>query len=200
MACGTHVQTLLSLRCARVFRFVVSNHHSRHPPPCVPLTRCLVQSYVEAGDFTVWTRAKTSLRENLIFYAVAAVAAAAFLIYIAIKRGFSAGDLVGFGIAASNTWGLFLLIILLGYGLVELPRSLWHASSHAMQLRHSQFRAAVLQSKRDDARENLRDLFGTVGRLKDEVCLPVCLLCLFCLKQEMGGGGEVVVVCVCVCV
>ena len=80
---------------------------------------------------------------------------------------------LGFGIAASNTWGLFLLIILLGYGLVELPRSLWHASSHAMQLRHSQFRAAALQSKRDDARENLPAAIARVQYRIDTEGLPV---------------------------
>lgn len=28
-------------------------------------------------------------------------------------------------ISASNTWGLFLLVVLLGYGLIEVPRQLW---------------------------------------------------------------------------
>ena len=34
------------------------------------------------------------------------------------------------GITASNTWGLFILVALLGYGLVELPRQVWLSSSH----------------------------------------------------------------------
>ena len=28
--------------------------------------------------------------------------------------------------AASNTWGLFVLVLMLGYGLVEVPRTLWN--------------------------------------------------------------------------
>lgn len=29
-------------------------------------------------------------------------------------------------IAASNTWGLLMLVVMLGYGLVDVPRWLWH--------------------------------------------------------------------------
>jgi p-aminobenzoyl-glutamate transporter AbgT len=28
-------------------------------------------------------------------------------------------------VSASNTWGIFLLVVLLGYGLIEIPRLFW---------------------------------------------------------------------------
>lgn len=35
-------------------------------------------------------------------------------------------------ISASNTWGLFLLVVLLGYGLIEIPRQFWQMGNRGM--------------------------------------------------------------------
>jgi hypothetical protein len=34
--------------------------------------------------------------------------------------------MMGIGIAAANAWGLLLVILFLGYGLVEIPRKIWY--------------------------------------------------------------------------
>jgi hypothetical protein len=36
--------------------------------------------------------------------------------------------LQGFVMAMANSWGLFLVIVFMGYGLVAVPRKLWYAS------------------------------------------------------------------------
>lgn len=59
---------------------------------------------------------------------------------------------------ASNTWGLFILAFLLGYGLVEVPRSLFNASRHTYTLNHCYFRAAKLYIDMAEANENLQDI------------------------------------------
>lgn len=38
-------------------------------------------------------------------------------------------------ITASNTWGLFLLVLLLGSGLVDVPRTMWNLSRKGYTLR-----------------------------------------------------------------
>lgn len=35
-------------------------------------------------------------------------------------------------ISASNTWGLFLLVVLLGYGLIEVPRQFWQMGNRGI--------------------------------------------------------------------
>jgi len=62
------------------------------------------------------------------------------------------------GIAAANTWGLFLLVLLLGYGLVEIPRSYWLSSSHVYLLAKTYFKAAKLATEKAAAEENLADV------------------------------------------
>lgn len=59
--------------------------------------------------------------------------------------------------SASNTWGLFLLVLLLGYALVEIPRSLWLSSSHTYTLNLAYFKASKLSTDKCEAEEGLDD-------------------------------------------
>jgi hypothetical protein len=47
------------------------------------------------------------------------------LLLILISRGEVQGDLQSWCIAASNAWGLFVLTVLKGFGLVAVPRHFW---------------------------------------------------------------------------
>ena len=59
---------------------------------------------------------------------------------------------------ASNTWGLLILSLLLGYGLVEVPRTLWNASRRSYSLNHCYFKAAKLYMDLSDAEEKLKEV------------------------------------------
>ena len=39
--------------------------------------------------------------------------------------------------SASNTWGLFVLVLMLGYGLVEVPRNCWNRSQKGFQVSYN---------------------------------------------------------------
>lgn len=60
--------------------------------------------------------------------------------------------------SASNTWGLFLLVLLLGYALVEVPRGLWRNSNHSYILNRAYFKAAKLSSDKCEAEEMVDDV------------------------------------------
>ena len=61
-------------------------------------------------------------------------------------------------ITAANTWGLFLLVLLLGYGLVEVPRNVWHAANVDLSLARTYFRLAKLSTEKQEASEDLDDV------------------------------------------
>ena len=63
-------------------------------------------------------------------------------------------------VTASNTWGLFLLILLLGHGLVDIPRGFWRASSLSFRLAYTQFKLAKVSSEKAEADEELEDVLG----------------------------------------
>ncbi|KJE88755.1 hypothetical protein CAOG_00345 [Capsaspora owczarzaki ATCC 30864] len=128
-----------------------------------------MQSYVDAGDFTFWGKLKTSIRENLIVYGSLGVLVVGLFLYIAIKASLSVDALLGIAMAASNTWGLFLLIGLLGVGLVETPRSTWNESRADWVTRHLQFKASKLRTELDDAEDDLSETLTDVKAVTQKI-------------------------------
>ncbi|KAF8067159.1 lmbrd2 [Scenedesmus sp. PABB004] len=99
------------------------------------------QVYADAGDFTVGGRALTSLKENGLLYGLAAAAGVVgLLVIVVVERSLAASDLPALGMALSNTFGLCAGILLMGYGLVEIPRETWKADP-AHQLKWCAHRA-----------------------------------------------------------
>jgi hypothetical protein len=54
-----------------------------------------------------------------------AAGAVGLIIIVVVERGLKLTDLAALGMALSNTFGLSVGILLMGYGLVEIPRGLW---------------------------------------------------------------------------
>ncbi|KAM5328556.1 G-protein coupled receptor-associated protein LMBRD2 isoform 3-T4 [Glossophaga mutica] len=73
------------------------------------------------------------------------------------------------GIAAANTWGLFLLVLLLGYGLVEIPRSYWNGAKRGYLLTKTYFKAAKLMTEKADAEETLEDVMEEVRKVNESI-------------------------------
>ena len=61
-------------------------------------------------------------------------------------------------IAASTTWGLFLLVLMLGYGLVEVPLNIFNQSRVSYTLSHLQFKISKLCDEKMDIEERLDSL------------------------------------------
>lgn len=76
----------------------------------------LMQSYLKAGDFTIKGKLKAALIDNAIYYGSYLFICGILLIYIAFKSNVHLDfqKLKAIASSASNTWGLFLLVLLLG--------------------------------------------------------------------------------------
>ncbi|XP_043199835.1 LMBR1 domain-containing protein 2 homolog [Amphibalanus amphitrite] len=124
----------------------------------------MTQSYTQAGDFTVKGKLRTALVDNAIYYGSYLIIAIILLIYISTQPGVHVDGphLKLIASSASNTWGLFLLVLLLGYSLVEVPRALWHAAQRGWSLRHGYFRVAKLSAERSEAEEALDDVLDSL--------------------------------------
>ncbi|KAB0397772.1 hypothetical protein E2I00_011041, partial [Balaenoptera physalus] len=115
-----------------------------------------MQSYARSGGFSITGKIKTALIENAIYYGT----------YLLI---FGANQLQTIGIAAANTWGLFLLVLLLGYGLVEIPRSYWNGAKRGYLLMKTYFKAAKLMTEKADAEETLEDVMEEVRKVNESI-------------------------------
>ncbi|KAM5328553.1 G-protein coupled receptor-associated protein LMBRD2 isoform 1-T2 [Glossophaga mutica] len=130
-----------------------------------------MQSYARSGGFSITGKIKTALIENAIYYGTYLLIFGAFLIYVAVNPHLHLewNQLQTIGIAAANTWGLFLLVLLLGYGLVEIPRSYWNGAKRGYLLTKTYFKAAKLMTEKADAEETLEDVMEEVRKVNESI-------------------------------
>jgi len=123
----------------------------------------LMQSYSMAGDFTLLGRLKSAFVGNAIYYGTFGGLFLIIMIYVAIRSSLDWDNLKVICITASNTWGLFLLVILLGYGLIEIPRSCYHKSLDERSLEYLYFKIGKLSAEKCEAEESLEDILDEIG-------------------------------------
>lgn len=57
-----------------------------------------------------------------------------FVIYMLSTNGGSTAALMGFMMAMANTYGLIIVIVLMGNGLIALPRRIWEMGNTSQEL------------------------------------------------------------------
>eukprot|EP00897_Mesotaenium_endlicherianum_P005633 jgi/Mesen1/5098/ME000252S04208 len=114
-----------------------------------------LQGYEDAGDFTVRERLKTSVRQNLILYvSVGVIGLIGVIILLATGRmGWT--QIRTLAIGASNAFGLITGALLLGFGLVEVPRSLWKHADLTERQKWLTHKVAKVAERLDEAHQEL---------------------------------------------
>lgn len=115
----------------------------------------LASGYYDNGAFTFKQKFKASLRLNGLLFLVVSIIAVIGVIYLRAVSHMSWADLSGLAIAASNTWGLLILVLMAGYGLVEFPRRLWHLSHLARRKEELCYSATAIEDEADTTRDEL---------------------------------------------
>ncbi|KAI7856552.1 LMBR1-like membrane protein-domain-containing protein [Circinella umbellata] len=96
----------------------------------------MMQAYVNTGDFGFTQRIKSAIQVNLRFYSIYVAIGFFGLLYLIFGSGYNTREKIqGYVMAMANSWGLFLVIVFLGYGLVAVPRRLWIAGNTKRHLR-----------------------------------------------------------------
>lgn len=94
-----------------------------------------MQSYLKAGDFTFKGKLKAAVIDNAIYYGSYLFICGILLIYLAMKPDVHLDwpKLKAIASSASNTWGLFLLVLLLGKKLtfVQYFLKFWYKSTNS---------------------------------------------------------------------
>ncbi|KAH9400683.1 LMBR1 domain-containing protein 2 [Tyrophagus putrescentiae] len=126
----------------------------------------IFQSYSMSGEFTTFRKIKSSFIENIKYYCFFGVLFIIFLIYYASRESMSFEGLKVFCTSASNTFGLFLLTVLMGYGLVEIPRTfLSSTQNYKYKLDYLYFKIAKTNGEKCEADGNLDDLLDEIRAL-----------------------------------
>uniref|UniRef100_A0A6N2KUI5 LMBR1-like membrane protein n=1 Tax=Salix viminalis TaxID=40686 RepID=A0A6N2KUI5_SALVM len=115
----------------------------------------LIQGFEDAGDFTVMERLKTSAHANLVFYLiVGAIGLFGFILLIMMNK-IRIGNVLAVAMACSNTFGLVTGAFLLGFGLSEIPKSLWRNSDWSIRQKVLSHKIAKMAVKLDDSHQDL---------------------------------------------
>ncbi|XP_044469950.1 LMBR1 domain-containing protein 2 homolog A-like isoform X2 [Mangifera indica] len=115
----------------------------------------LIQGFEDAGDFTVTERLKTSVHVNLVFYLIVGSIGLFGLILLIMMHKDWSGDVLGFAMACSNTFGLVTGAFLLGFGLSEIPKSYWKNADWIVRQKVLSHKIAKMAVKLDDAHQDL---------------------------------------------
>lgn len=67
-------------------------------------------------------------------------------------------NLLPIAMAAANAWGLLLSTVMMGYGLVEVPRGLWFDADIDWCLRYTEFTAPGVKEAMVDAEADLYEV------------------------------------------
>ncbi|KAL4377947.1 hypothetical protein GQ457_02G009130 [Hibiscus cannabinus] len=115
----------------------------------------LIQGFEDAGDFSMTERLKTSVRVNLVFYSVVgSIGLVGLILLITMNRNWS-GGILGLAMALSNTFGLVTGAFLLGFGLSEVPKSLWRNADWTIRQKVLSHKIAKMAVKLDEAHREL---------------------------------------------
>ncbi|KAN0014781.1 hypothetical protein ACTFIU_001099 [Dictyostelium citrinum] len=162
----------------------------------------LMGSFVLAGDFHLSGRITRSVKENAYLYLIFGVIGLIIMIWLLAVKQLDWNSMVGFAMAAANTWGLCLVIVLMGYGLVETPRSIWVGSQRSLVLKHLQFKAVELLNSKKKANEELVATLKVIRRIQEKtkkydpyekyikIIVDQCPPEQYALIQRGEGDGE----------
>lgn len=119
---------------------------------------------IASGAFTIGGRVRHSLRNGAMFYVPFCLLGIVFLVYELVTFKVTLVGLRGYCKAAANAFSLCVVVLMLGYGLVELPRYLWNKGDVEGQLRYLYFRVSEYQEQLSGATERLADALAALER------------------------------------
>ena len=133
-----------------------------------------LRAYETTGHFKTGDKMQEAIQQNILYYAIVGIGALFGILYLVAFKEISwyyssslvpsyassstpsppspkadevcRSSIVGVAMAAANAWGMFLLIALMGYGLVEIPRSLWRKAHRQLMLKYVPLSRSLLPS------------------------------------------------------
>eukprot|EP01088_Endostelium_zonatum_P022373 TRINITY_DN955_c0_g1_i1.p1 TRINITY_DN955_c0_g1~~TRINITY_DN955_c0_g1_i1.p1 ORF type:complete len:579 (+),score=58.12 TRINITY_DN955_c0_g1_i1:169-1905(+) len=129
----------------------------------------VLQSYSLAGGFTVFAKFKAAIIENVIIYGVMGTVFLILLIWLVAKADFDQNSLMLIAIAFANSWGLLLVISLMGHGIVEIPRRLWRESNRYTMMKYYYFQIVSYYDELQSSEEKFEKTLKFVKKIDETV-------------------------------
>lgn len=129
----------------------------------------LAQDYVRSGHFSAIDRLTDSVRRNMMQYMLMGVIILVLGVLYCVVAGVDWMRFPSVASAAANAYGLILFVLLLGHGVVNVPRRLYRRGGLRMQLARAHFELAEFTDRGADASTRLQEVVGEVQKVNELV-------------------------------
>ena len=116
----------------------------------------IIASFVSSADFTFTARMAASFKENILVYVVSGVVTVLGVLLLIFSGKLTWEGIPGVISAAGNVFGLVVVVLLLAYGLVDVPRSIWRYSDLDAWSLHATKKVGKLHKKVEEAMSELK--------------------------------------------
>eukprot|EP00899_Mesostigma_viride_P004743 jgi/Mesvir1/1426/Mv14422-RA.3 len=127
-----------------------------------------------------------SLHANLLFYVAVGGVGIFGIVLLLLAGKLPWQSLGGLSIAMSNTFGLLAVTVLLAYGLVEVPRYVWHKANTPRRFRYVTYLAGRVNEKLEDAHAELSTVIMVVKSTSNQMPRRSHLRPLMDLIEELA--------------
>lgn len=125
--------------------------------------------FCQNGEFVLNQKIVSSVKRLVLHWTLLAGVCGVVVLYLVCVGHLSLFGLVGLAMASANTYGLLWLIALLGFGLVDVPRSFWRLRNPERRLQELHFRAVQVYDERVEAKFELEDVATVVHACYDRM-------------------------------
>lgn len=127
----------------------------------------LISEYLVSGAFTKLRKIKLSIKSQVKYYLYVSVILIIGIVYLIIIKKFNAKSFLGLLQGIGNLISMFLMIYLLGIGLIEIPRKFWYKGNYKLMLDYYHYRAFVVVDEYDDAYSSYVTLAHSINNIDD---------------------------------
>jgi len=120
-----------------------------------------------SGKFSLKEKLWDAVYKLVVQGVLAVVASCCYVIYLVSSGHGTVSQVLGFTMAMGNTYGVLLLSLLMGNGLVAIPLSLWRLGDVEKGLQEIYLSAATIEEAFQDDKYELDDCENEVTRISD---------------------------------
>ena len=128
----------------------------------------ITKSVIESGHFTFGKKILYSLKSHFKFYIITSLIGLFFIILIISIDHISFANIGDALIVTSNTIGLTLYVIYIGYGFVNITKELWKLIKHDTRITFLQNKLSRYQMKHIDADMEIEEIADKISMIPRE--------------------------------
>ncbi|KAL4502427.1 hypothetical protein ABPG72_012014 [Tetrahymena utriculariae] len=128
----------------------------------------ILQDFEDAGEFTIKDKLKRSLYNNTLLYGIFVLLGGLFMIYLSYYGKMTMSAMMEFFAGLSNCFGTFLVILLMGHGLVAIPKKYINERTQELNLKYYQGKAKKSEQTKVNAKYQMERLIKIVYLMKEQ--------------------------------